>query len=81
MFRNDEPLDACVCFFFFFFFFFFFLFFVSAYKESFRFFDRSGKGYITPDDFRRALTQIQEGIPPREDEVADLMREYDINGN
>ena len=53
----------------------------SAYKESFRFFDRSGKGYITPDDFRRALTQIQEGTPPREDEVADLMREYDINGN
>ena len=52
----------------------------SGYKESFRFFDRSGKGYITADDFRRALTQIQCGRPPSEEQVADLMKEYDLSG-
>ena len=52
----------------------------SGYKESFRFFDRSGKGYITADDFRRALTQIQCGRPPTDEQVADLMKEYDLSG-
>lgn len=57
----------------------FFYFFPSDYRDAFKFFDRDKKGYITAEDFDKALRRMGNTIPT-EEEVQNLLKEYDING-
>ncbi|KAK3092604.1 hypothetical protein FSP39_004881 [Pinctada imbricata] len=50
-----------------------------VYRDAFNFFDKTKKGYIVAEDFDRALRCI--GTAPKEGEVDDLVKEYDINGD
>jgi Ca2+-binding EF-hand superfamily protein len=50
----------------------------TDYKDAFKFFDKDKKGYITADDFAKALKRM--GGTPTEEEVQSLLQEYDING-
>eukprot|EP00768_Dysnectes_brevis_P007223 gnl/Dysnectes_brevis/601_a663_4723.p3 GENE.gnl/Dysnectes_brevis/601_a663_4723~~gnl/Dysnectes_brevis/601_a663_4723.p3 ORF type:complete len:159 (+),score=67.20 gnl/Dysnectes_brevis/601_a663_4723:1363-1839(+) len=47
-------------------------------KEAFRVFDRNGDGYINAAELRHVMTHIGEKLD--EDEVDDLIREADIDG-
>lgn len=52
---------------------------LEYYKDAFKFFDKDKKGYITADDFEKALKRM--GTTPTEEDVKDLLKEYDINGD
>lgn len=47
-------------------------------REAFRVFDRNGDGYVNAAELRHVLTHIGEKLD--EDEVDDLLREADIDG-
>ncbi|VDI73874.1 calmodulin [Mytilus galloprovincialis] len=53
---------------------------IEYYRDAFKFFDRDKKGYITAEDFDKALRRMGNTIPT-EEEVQNLLKEYDINGD
>ena len=48
-------------------------------KEAFRVFDKDGKGLISASDIRRVMLNVGEKIT--DDEVDDMIREADIDGD
>uniref|UniRef100_UPI002431F40D EF-hand domain-containing protein n=1 Tax=Pseudophaeobacter profundi TaxID=3034152 RepID=UPI002431F40D len=49
----------------------------SELKEAFRFYDREGNGYITTDDFKEILRELDPDIP--EKELIGMVNEIDID--
>ncbi|XP_046680525.1 troponin C, isoallergen Bla g 6.0201-like isoform X2 [Homalodisca vitripennis] len=49
----------------------------SELKEAFRFYDREGNGYITTEDFKEILRELDPDIP--EAELVGMVNEIDVD--
>ncbi|KAK2568962.1 Calmodulin-related protein 97A [Acropora cervicornis] len=51
----------------------------SEMREAFRVFDRNGDGQISPMELRNVMTSLGEKLT--EEEISEMMKEADLDGN